>query len=63
MIYDFENKSLKSKHALDVNFGEEGFINGVPFMHHAGRGAARHESYVKAWVDKVNKYLNNGGNK
>ena len=48
---------LKSKHALDLNFGEEGFIDGVPFMHHAGRGAARSIDYYKKWKNVVTKYL------
>ena len=48
---------LKSKHALDLNFGDEGFIDGVPFMHHGGRGAARSIDYYKKWKDEVTKYL------
>ena len=52
------DKKLVSKHVLDLNFGEEGFINGVPFMHHAGRGAARSIDYYKKWKDEVTKYLN-----
>ena len=55
-----EDKSLKSKHALDIHFGEEGFINGIPFVHHAGRGASRSLEYVREWIDKVDKYLNSG---
>ena len=51
------DERLKSKHALDLNFGEEGFINGVPFMHHAGRGAARSIDYYKKWKEEVTKYL------
>ena len=52
-----EDRSLKSKHVLDVDFGEEGFINDIPFVHHAGRGAARAEDYYKTWKLKVSKYL------
>tara|TARA_R110001583_G_scaffold19578_1_gene76463 strand:+ start:2881 stop:3735 length:855 start_codon:yes stop_codon:yes gene_type:complete len=52
-----ENKKLKSKHALNVSFGEEGFIKGVPFIHHAGRGAARSVDYYKIWKTEVSKYL------
>mgnify|MGYP003116434561 FL=1 len=52
-----EDKSLKSKHVLNVNFGEEGFINDIPFVHHAGRGAARAEDYYETWKTEVSKYL------
>ena len=54
----FEDRSLKSKHILNVNFGEEGFINGVPFMHHGGRGAVRSIDYYEIWISEVSKYLN-----
>ena len=54
----FEDHSLKSKHVLDVPFGEEGFINGVPFMHHGSRGAIRSEDHYEKWVSEVSKYLN-----
>jgi|TARA_R110002073_G_scaffold119797_1_gene261377 hypothetical protein len=54
----FENRSLKSKHVLDVPFGEEGFINGVPFMHHGSRGAIRSEDHYNMWVSESSKYLN-----
>tara|TARA_R110001592_G_scaffold107600_1_gene301024 strand:- start:5557 stop:6414 length:858 start_codon:yes stop_codon:yes gene_type:complete len=53
-----EDRSLKSKHLLNVNFGEEGFIDGIPFLHHAGRGAARTIDYYKQWVSEISKYLN-----
>ena len=52
-----EDKSLRSKHILKVNFGEEGFIDGVPFIHHVGRGAARSVDYYDTWKDAVTKYL------
>ena len=52
-----EDSSLKSKHVLNVNFGEEGFINDVPFIHHAGRGAARSVDYYSIWKKEVTKYL------
>ena len=53
-----EDKSLKSKHVLNVPFGEEGFINGVPFMHHGSRGAIRSEDHYEIWISEVSKYLN-----
>ncbi len=53
-----EDRSLKSEHLLNVNFGEEGFIDGIPFLHHAGRGAARTIDYYEQWVSEVSKYLN-----
>ena len=52
-----EDQSLKSKHALNLSFGEEGFINGIPFVHHAGRGAARSADYYDTWIYEVTKYL------
>jgi len=54
----FEDHNLKSKHILDVPFGEEGFINGVPFMHHGSRGAIRSEDHYEKWIFEVSKYLN-----
>ena len=56
-LNSLEDKSLKSKHVLNVNFGEEGFINDIPFVHHAGRGAARAEDYYETWKTEVSKYL------
>ena len=53
-----EDRSLKSKHVLNVSFGEEGFINGIPFLHHAGRGSARAVDYYDTWKYEVTKYLN-----
>lgn len=53
-----ENKSLVSKHALNLSFGEEGFINGVPFLHHMARGAMRSNNYFEQWITEITKYLN-----
>tara|TARA_R110002020_G_scaffold537_5_gene2719 strand:+ start:2636 stop:3490 length:855 start_codon:yes stop_codon:yes gene_type:complete len=53
-----EDKSLKSSHILDVHYGDEGFINGKPFIHHGGRGATRTDDYYNNWIDVVTKYLN-----
>ena len=53
-----EDKSLRSSHVLDVHYGDEGFINGKPFIHHGGRGSTRHKNYYHDWISKVSKYLN-----
>ena len=53
----WNDKTLKSKHALNLSFGDEAFIHGVPFMHHAGRGAARSVDYYDTWKYEVTKYL------
>lgn len=51
-----EDRSLKSYHALDFN-GDEGFINGQPFVHHAGRGAIRTDDYYHNWITATTNYL------
>tara|TARA_R100001377_G_C3194649_1_gene112134 strand:- start:3881 stop:4744 length:864 start_codon:yes stop_codon:yes gene_type:complete len=53
----FENKKLKSNHILKFPYGDEGFINGIPFLHHAGRGAIRSEDIVQSWISEVSDYL------
>lgn len=53
----WNDKSLKSHHALNVSHGDEGFIDNVPFIHHGGRGAARSDEYYHNWIDVVSKYL------
>tara|TARA_R100000030_G_scaffold79642_1_gene62537 strand:+ start:1583 stop:2437 length:855 start_codon:yes stop_codon:yes gene_type:complete len=53
-----EDRSLKSKHALNFHCGEEGFINDIPFLHHQGRGSVNNEDDYNQWVKKVSKYLN-----
>ena len=56
----WNDRSLKSQHALNVSYGDEGFINGRPFIHHGGRGATRTDDYYNNWIDVVTKYLNTG---
>ena len=52
-----QSKVLRQQHALDVSYGTEGFINGKPFVHHAGRGATRSDEYYQSWIETVSKYL------
>ena len=54
----WNDKSLKSKHLLKFKHGDEGFIDGVPYLHHAGRGSARSQDIANQWVDEVSEYLN-----
>lgn len=53
----WNDRSLKAKHILKFKHGDEGFINGVPYLHHAGRGSARAEDIANQWIDEVSKYL------
>jgi len=52
------NPSLKSKHVINFMHGDEGFINGIPYLHHAGRGSARSQDKADQWVEITSKYLN-----
>ena len=52
-----EDKNLKSKHALNFQSGEEGFINNIPFLHHQGRGSVNSEDIYNQWVKETSKYL------
>jgi hypothetical protein len=52
------NPSLKSKHELNFIHGDEGFINDIPYLHHAGRGSARPQNIADEWVKSVSNYLN-----
>ena len=54
---DFGDLSLRSKHVLAVNHGEQMFVNGIPFLYHYGRGSARDEVLYNDWIEKTTKYL------
>ena len=51
-----EDISLRAHHVLNIH-GDEGFINEKPFIHHAGRGAARTDDYYHNWITEVSQYL------
>jgi len=53
----WNNRELKSEHLLNLNFGDETWVNEVPFIHHAGRGATRSIDYYNEFRDEVIKYL------
>ena len=52
------DSSLLPYHTLKFKHGDEGFINGIPYIHHAGKGSARSQDIVNQWIDEVSKYLN-----
>tara|TARA_R110001599_G_scaffold84003_2_gene225873 strand:- start:11164 stop:12018 length:855 start_codon:yes stop_codon:yes gene_type:complete len=54
----WNDRSLKSKHLLKFKHGDEGFIDGVPYLHHAGRGSARSQDIADQWINEVSEYLN-----
>ncbi|MBT4207259.1 hypothetical protein HOE22_02840 [Candidatus Woesearchaeota archaeon] len=53
----WNNRELKSEHLLNLSFGEEAWVNEVPFLHHGGRGATRSIDYYNEFRDEVIKYL------
>jgi hypothetical protein len=53
----WNNRELKSEHLLNLNFGDEAWVNGVPFIHHAGRGATRSIDYYNEFRDEVIRHL------
>tara|TARA_B100000575_G_C23143268_1_gene666072 strand:+ start:10160 stop:10948 length:789 start_codon:yes stop_codon:yes gene_type:complete len=53
----WNDRSLKSQHILDVPHGEQGWINGKPFVYHYGRGTTRDKNLKQIWIDSVSNYL------
>ena len=51
------DESLRSKHILNLNHGEQIFINDIPFLYHYGRGSAREIELYELWINVVSKYL------
>jgi len=49
--------SLREKHILDLQYGEQIFINDIPFLYHYGRGSVREIELYEKWIDVVGKYL------
>ena len=54
----YNNRSLKSKHLLNLKNGEQAWVNGVPFFYHYGRGSVRKDNLYMVWVREAAKYLN-----
>ena len=53
----YGNESLRNKHILDLGYGEQIFINDIPFLYHYGRGSARDEGLYQKWIEIVGNYL------
>jgi len=53
----YNDKSLQSQHLLNLNHGEQAWINNIPFFYHYGRGSQRENHLHDEWVVEVNKYL------
>ena len=53
----YNNRSLRSEHLLDLNNGEQAWINDKPFFYHYGRGATRDEETYEKWIKETKKYL------
>ena len=52
------NINKKTSYYLNGKIKDEGFINNIPYIHHAGKGSARSQDIVNQWIDEVSKYLN-----
>ena len=51
------DESLRKYHVLDLDFGEQIFVDGIPFLYHYGRGSAREVEFYEKWVKVVGDYL------
>ena len=51
--------SLRRQHLLNLDRGEQMWIDDVPFLYHYNRGASKTEYEFNLWIDEVNKYLDN----
>ncbi len=49
--------SLRNRHILDLENGEQIFINDIPFLYHYGRGSAREKELYERWINVVGDYL------
>lgn len=53
----YGNISLRDRHILDLENGEQIFINDIPFLYHYGRGSAREKELYERWINVVGDYL------
>lgn len=53
----YNNRSLKNKHLLRVNHGEQAWIGETPIFYHYGRGSARADTLYLDWVKATVEYL------
>jgi len=53
----YSNPSLRKYHVLDIEDGEQIYINSKPFLHHFRKGSAREENTKSKWREEVIKYL------
>ena len=59
LVNSLNEPGLKSQHVLDVPHGEQGWIEGKPFVYHYGRGGGRNDYLYQLWIEKTNEYLDN----
>ena len=53
----YENPELKSHHILDLQYGEQSWINDRPVFYHHGRGSTRADELYINWIKTTSKYL------
>jgi len=53
----YENPELKSLHMLDLQNGEQSWINDKPIFYHHGRGSVRADELYINWIKLTSKYL------
>jgi len=53
----YNDRSLRTEHLLNLNHGEQAWINDKPFFYHYGRGSGRSEDLYNTWLIEVSKYL------
>tara|TARA_Y100000310_G_C20404801_1_gene679147 strand:+ start:47 stop:796 length:750 start_codon:yes stop_codon:yes gene_type:complete len=54
---NYGNWSLRDKHILNLEHGEQIFIDDMPFLYHYGRGSAREIELYEKWIKVVSDYL------
>ena len=54
----FSDKTLKQLHLLDIENGEQLFLNGEPIFYHYARGGSRNDNLYNKWINVVRRYLN-----
>lgn len=54
---NYGNWLLRDKHVLNLNHGEQIFVDDIPFLYHYGRGSAREVELYNNWIEVVSEYL------
>ena len=51
------DESLRKHHLLNLEKGEQIWVNSIPFLYHYNRGSSKDDYLFNCWLEEVEKYL------